>query len=448
MSHQPLSISQEALFRYQWVSEIEARVQNGERVKDAITAVRHHPRTDWRGEWRRPSERSLYRWRSAYRKAGIAGLEPASREKIEDSRVLSPDFLRLLREAKSDDPELSVPELIERGRHLGVLGATELVSRSSVWRACRRMGLPLDRRQALETSDTRRFSYPHRMMMVLSDGKYFRAGVKRRKRVALCFLDDSTRFVLGALVGTTETTMLFLEGLYEVLLRYGLMLTLYLDRGPGFISNDTEAVLARLGRRLILGQAGYPEGHGKIERFNRTLKQKVLRGLDGNPEVDPDCGSLTLRLRQWLFERYNHTPHEALDGKTPAERFHNDQRDLDLPSDRAFIDAQFVTTLERRTSADHVVSINGTLYEVPSACHGRIAITHHLRFDRYTVRLDGTDVEIHPLDPIRNAFDRRARKRKKNNETQTPRTTAQKAFDDYYGPIVDVHGGYPHKEDE
>src|SRR3989442_9722869 len=89
---------------------------------------------------------------------------------------------------------------------------------------------------------------------------------------------------------------LFLRPLHETLLRYGLMIALFLDRGPGFISDDTVAVLARRGIHLIHGTAGYPEGHGKIERFNRTLLPRELRGLDVHPEVDPDPAALTLRL--------------------------------------------------------------------------------------------------------------------------------------------------------
>jgi putative transposase len=40
------------------------------------------------------------------------------------------------------------------------------------------------------------------MMMVLADGKHFRAGVRRRKHVALFFLDGAPRYELGVLVGT------------------------------------------------------------------------------------------------------------------------------------------------------------------------------------------------------------------------------------------------------
>jgi transposase InsO family protein len=106
------------------------------------------------------------------------------------------------------------------------------------------------------------------------------------------FLDDATRFALG--VGTVETTELFLRGLHRVLRRFGFMDLLFLDRDPGFKSDDTAAACRRLEIRLVLGTAGYPEGHGKIERFNQSAQAQLLRGLPGAADVDADCGALEL----------------------------------------------------------------------------------------------------------------------------------------------------------
>jgi len=448
MSRDSLHIAPEALFRYQWVAEIDARVLAGEPLSRAVAGVLRHPRADPQGRLQRPSKRSLYRWYAAFREAGLAGLEPVARSPLEGSRVLKAKWLELLRKRKTADPDLSVPDLIEIARACGVLGAEEKVSRTTVWRACRRMGLPMRRREQIETADTRRFAYPHRMMMVLCDGVHFRAGAKRLRRVALSFLDDATRYGLAVYVGTAESTRLFLRGLHEVILRQGLMNALYVDHGPGFISEDTQRVVARLQRHLVHGRVRYPEGHGKVERYHRTLRHKALRGLDGRPEVDPDCGSLTLRLSRWLRERYNHTPHESLDGMTPSERWLQDPRELELPPDRAWLDAQFLVTQERTVSKDHVISIDAVLYEVPRACRGHVAVNHHLLSDRRTVHLAGRDVEIHPLDLTRNALDRRARREKPSKESRRGDTPADEAFKNDFAPIVDPEGNYPDPDPE
>lgn len=112
----------------------------------------------------------------------------------------------------------------------------------------------------------------------------------------------------AARAGTTECAPLFLRGLYGTIRRHGLFDTVYLDQGPGFIAIDTADVIQRLGPMLVLGSVGYPAGRGKIEKLNQTALAAVLRTLDGNEEVDSDCGALELRLGHWLREVYNHTP--------------------------------------------------------------------------------------------------------------------------------------------
>ncbi len=314
----PLILSPQALLRYQAVSQVEARVLAGKPLAEAIDEVLALPQVDLHGDPVKLSERTLYRWTAAYRACGVAGLEPKARPRVEASAVLDPRLLEFLCEQKKLDPLASVPGLLELARQVGVLAEDELVSRVTVWRACRRLGLPLKRRQRLQQRDMRPFAYPNRMLMVLADGKHFRAGLKRRYRVALTFLDDATRYGLAAKVDTSENTELFLHGLHEVVRRHGLMLAMFLDQGPGFISDDTMAVLAQLPCRLIHGTKAYPEGHGKIEKFHQLLIDRVLRGLDRNPEIDPDPQALTLRLTHWLRESYNHRPHEGLDGDSSA----------------------------------------------------------------------------------------------------------------------------------
>ena len=144
-----------------------------------------------------------------------------------------------------------------------------------------------------------------------TDGKHFRAGGARAKRVALFYLDDATRYGLDVVVGPSESTELFLHGLYQLVRQHGLPDLLYLDHGPGFISTDTLAVVeGGLGTWLVHGRARYPAGRGAVERFNRTAHEQILRAFDGATDVDADGHALTLRLRHYL-QRYNDTPQSS-----------------------------------------------------------------------------------------------------------------------------------------
>ena len=329
----PPAASCEALLRYTVLAQVEALQLGGWALSEAVREVARRKHAHLDGRPVHISVRTLQRWRAAYLQGNLVALEPGSRTRTETSLTLSEGLSEFLRTEKQRDPRASVPEVLRRAEQQGIIGCALAVDRTTVWRACRRMDLPTRARPSKREGDMRRWRYPQRMQCVLADGKHFRAGLQRLRRVALFFLDDATRYGLHAVVGTSESTLLFLLGLYEMVSKHGLAELLYLDRGPGFISADTlEVVQGALGAWLIHGRAKYPQGHGALERFHRTAGEQLLRSLDGALEVDPACEALTLRLRHFL-ERYNDTPHETLDGDTPRQRWEAG-RPLRFPEDQ------------------------------------------------------------------------------------------------------------------
>ena len=441
----PLVLSPEALFRYQIVSAVRARVLSGQRPDAAVREVAAQTHCTLAGEPKTASVRSIYRWLGELDRDGPAGIETAQPAPT-ISRALPPALLDFFAEEKAEDRYASVPELIRRALQRGVIGPHQRVDRTSAWRACDRMDLPLRRVPAKQEADQRRFAYPHRMMMLLADGKRFRAGPRRRKRVAVFFLDDASRFGLGVVVGTDEDTELFLRGLHAVLRRFGFMDIVFLDRGPGFRADDTAAACRRLEINLVLGTAGYPEGHGKIERFNQTAQAQILRGLPGAADVDDDCGALELRLSHFLDHGYNRQPHEALDGQTPLARFEADTRALRFPADDAELTDRFVVTETRKVSTDNVISYESIDYEVPRG-HARTEITvwRHLLSGALSVVHDGKLVTLAPVDLAHNAVSRRAvpPSPAPDDDERAPRTAAQLAFARDFAPVVGPDGGFP-----
>ena len=441
----PLVLSPEALFRYQIVSAVKARELSGQGTDAAVREVAAQHHLTIAGEPKTAAVRSIYRWLAELDRDGPSGIETAQPEGV-ISLVLPESLVDFLATEKAEDRYASVPELIRRARERGVVGPHERVDRTSVWRACTRMGLPLRRVPAKHEADKRRFSYPHRMMMMLADGKHFRAGVKRAKRVAVFFLDDASRFGLGVVVGTVETAELFLRGLHGVVRRFGFMDIVFLDQGPGFKADDTAAACRRLDIHLVLGTAGYPEGHGKVEKFNQTAQSQILRGLPGAADVDADCGALELRLSHFLDHRYNQQPHEALGGQTPLARFEADTRALRFPTDDADLTDRFVVTETRKVSADNVVSYDGIAYEVPRGHAGTdVTVWRHLLSGALSVVHDGRVVAIAPVDLAQNAAARRALPSAPalDDDERAPQTAAQLAFARDFTPVVGPDGGFP-----
>jgi putative transposase len=304
--------SGEALLRYQVVSLVRARLLAGVTRAEAVKEVAALGHATAGGDLRRVSERSVYRWLSTYEREGVEGLEEKPRETGRASRVLAPRLLEFLAASRAKDRQASIPELLRRAKELGLLASELSVDRTTVFRALLRLGVSMARTKKERDRDMRRFAYEHRMELVLADGKHFRAGASRARRVAYFFLDDATRLGLHAVVGTSESAELFLRGFHDVLRAHGRMGILYLDHGPGFVANAVAEVCRRLEIALVHGEARYPEGHGKVERFNQTAGRAVLRALDARADVDPACTALELRVGHWLRETYNHTPHESL----------------------------------------------------------------------------------------------------------------------------------------
>ena len=446
--------SREALFRYLVVSKVMARRRMGLTRNAAIeeVAAQEHLAVD--GRWRRMGRRTVYRWVEEVEKAEVAqtdvleALERKARDKTESSLALGQDLLAYLAEEKKADPGASIPELITRAREQGHLSPEEKVCRSTVHRALKRMGISLSRRKGAATRDCRRYSFAHRMECILCDGKHFRAGVKRAKRVALFFLDDATRFALHVVVGTSESRQLFLRGLYEMVRRYGTMSILYLDHGSGFVARDTVVTAKKLGAALIHGEKAYPEGHGKIEAFNKSAKARVLRGYDGRAEIDPACSALELRLQHYCREVYNHTPHVSLDGETPAERFLSDEKPLRSAGDDEALRDRFTVSFTRFVSKDNIVSWKGTGYELPTGyARQRVDLVRRLLEGTIHFLHEGRYIQVHPVDPQANAHRRRARRQKSGKETQVvPRkSAADMAYERNYRPLIGPDGGYPEK---
>lgn len=281
------------------------------------------------------------------------------------------------------------------------------------------------------------------MQCVIADGKHFKAGGGRAARVAVIFLDNASRFVLGAVVGTAESAQLALRGLLKVIRRWGLMTCLYVDLG--FDTKDLARATASLDISLILGTKSYPEARGCIERFNRTLAEQLLCGWPGNPAVDPELMALELRLEHWASEMYNHTPHEGLKGATPAERFHSDSRSLTIPQSPIALEEAFVTSFDRTVKSHNCISVDGALFELPLGHNSgsKVDVYRNMITGALSVIHQGQRVTIHPSDLTANAYQKRSAAKPKSTACSgRRRTAADAAFQRDHPPLVDDDGGY------
>lgn len=133
--------------------------------------------------------------------------------------------------------------------------------------------------------------------------------------------DDYSRKIIGHDVLPDETAFSFadvVEIAIENAKRAGHLLDkdnmpmLYTDNGSGFASTVMAGYLDTHGIRHIFGTPYHPQGRGKIERFNRRIKERLCLVVYCSPDELKKAVGEAIRT-------YNATPHEALDNVSPDD---------------------------------------------------------------------------------------------------------------------------------
>jgi transposase InsO family protein len=133
-------------------------------------------------------------------------------------------------------------------------------------------------------------------------------------------LDDFSRYVVAwklcatmAASDVTDTLEVALaaSGCSEARVRH--RPRLLSDNGPGYIADELAGWLASNGMQHVRGAPCHPQTQGKIERWHRTLKNRILLENHYLP------GELEARIDAFV-EHYNHRrAHESLGNLTPAD---------------------------------------------------------------------------------------------------------------------------------
>ncbi len=136
----------------------------------------------------------------------------------------------------------------------------------------------------------------------------------------LSLLDDHSRFCLGLWACANEQRITVLGQLQGAFERYGLPLAILADNGSPWGTTGTRGIstleieLISLGITLIHGRPYHPQTQGKIERFHRTLALELTR-----TRLFASLAEASIALEQWRQLYNTDRPHQALDGRVPAQ---------------------------------------------------------------------------------------------------------------------------------
>lgn len=399
-----------ALFRYGVIADL-IHLEPGHRGLYAMLEAKSDKDYDVPGSHRRRIAAETMRgWLKLYRKRGFDGLVPKKRRDLGESHSIPKAIQDLLLTTKEENPDYSVAIVIDEARKIGSLAPTLALPPSTVHRLLARHGL-MKKKSEQDEKDRRRFAFASAGDFWMSDVMHGPAvvGAKNRKRKSylIAFIDDATRVVPYATFASSESNTDFLPALMQAILRRGIPKRLFVDNGSAYRSHHLQLVMAKLGVTLIHARARHPQAKGKIERWFRTVRTRLLVRLTSEDLSSLDA--LNRRLWSWVEGEYHHTPHRGLDQQTPLDRWAQVgdgvryANDLDL-------DDLFLFEAKRKVKKDRTVSLDGVHYEVEATLVDQ-KVT--LRFDpknRKTVQVvfDGrryTDAK--PVDVHANCFVKR-----------------------------------------
>lgn len=356
-----------AMFRFGVISGILSvketeKGKREERIREAASK-----------EWEIPySERSyigrstLRDWLKRYEGSGgnIESLLPRDRSDRGKPRCMDEETEAALVTLRKELRAASVPVLLRVGKNRKVLPIDFSASQQSIYRLFKRHGLD---EPASAKEDMRRFEAELPNDLWQSDclhGPLVVANGKQRKSFCFAFIDDHSRLVPHGEFYLRENIESFTDALKKALKKRGLPRKLYVDNGPYFRSHHLDYSCASLGIALIHCTAYRPEGKGKIERFNRSIRTQFLSTIPEGISLE----DLNERFCSWIDSEYHLAAHGTTAEK-PLERY---VRHLHLirtaPKN---LDDYFRLRTERTVDKDRTVSLHGKAYEAPVDLIGR-----------------------------------------------------------------------------
>lgn len=379
----PTDSEERALFRHAIVGDlVVAPLAHGALQDELKKRAQRYYRPPFNRATRRYHWKTFQRWLFAARE-GLRALEPASRKRG-FALGLDDEARNLLREMREEHPSAAADLLLDAAVLAGVI-AKGAVSVATVRRFLAKEGLSRTSKTRHQRAKDRRRWVAERVCSVWHADVCHAWRIRPEGGVEKVYIhaifDDHSRFVVALRACPGETENDLLELLVEALLRYPAPDKLYVDNGATYRGDLLALALDKLGIRLIHAESYDPEARGKMERFWRTLRQRLL-DLDQNAR---SMHEMNAALLAWLDVDYHVGAHAGLLGGQPGARFREGLAKLPRPKTLEEIASVLVVTRTAKVRKDATFSVDGTLYEVRGRHLANKTVT--VRQDPFTDRL-------------------------------------------------------------
>jgi hypothetical protein len=230
--------------------------------------------------------------------------------------------------------------------------------------------------------------------------------------IALGILDDHSRLCCHVQWYLSETAEDLVHGLSQAIQKRGLPRALLTDNGSAMVADEVTEGLLRLGIVHERTLPYSPFQNGKQEAFWGTLEGRLMKMLDGGPQLTLEF--LNEATQAWVEIEYNRAVHREI-SSAPVERFAQAPDVLRAsPSSEALRDAFRLETTRAQRQSDGTISLEGVRFEIPARYrHFREVAVRYARWNLGRVDLvdprSGTILApLYPLDRTANAAGRRA----------------------------------------
>lgn len=350
--------------------------------------------------------RSVQRWLSRYRAAGLVGLVRAKRTDT-GNRKLPTQLVELIEGMALRKPRPSIAAIHRNITALAAKCNRPPPSYSSVYEIVRHLSpamVTLAQDGAAAFRDRYELIYRHRaegpnaiwqadhtlldVMVLDANGQVVRPWLT-------IIIDDYSRAVAGYTIFLGAPTALQTAlALRQAIWRKensawpvcGIPDVLHVDHGSDFTSTHLEQVAADLHFQLVYSTVGRPQGRGKVERLFGTLNTECLAELPGHliqgqPATSPKLSlpELDATLGAYFLSTYNHRPHREI-GMSPIEAWLGQGWLPRMPESLEALDLLLVMVAKSRRIRRDGVHFQGLRYIDPTLA-AYVGETVTIRYD-------------------------------------------------------------------
>lgn len=297
------------------------------------------------------SRETFYVYRRRFHTEGIDGLEPRSRQPVNQPQRMPAAIEERVCRMRKEHPKWGARRIRAELRRKGI----NPPAISSIHRALVRNNL-VALRPSRPRPATQRFerTSPNDLWQIDFSCLFL---ADDRKVWEMDILDDHARFLLALRVADGPTGAAAWECFEWAVARYGLPAQVLSDNGTCFTGRlmgtrvEFERRLGVMGVKLINSRPYHPQTLGKLERFHRTLKE----WLDEHPRPHT-TEELQVLLDEFRVHYNEDRPHQGIDDALPVERYEGR-----APLTREALPGPLPDTTYPQSAVVRLVSENGCL---------------------------------------------------------------------------------------